>query len=592
VKQSKRKDRDTTAALYVRLSRDDNLEGESNSITNQKKLLTKIAKEKGYANILTFCDDGISGVTMNRPGFREMIAAIEKGLISAVFCKDLSRLGRNYIEIGRLTDEFFIENDIRLVSVSDGIDTAESEDEMMAVRSVFNEFYARDISKKCRISKKLKGNSGQPLSQPPYGYIKDPHDKFHWLVEPQAAAVVKLIFRLCLDGLGIEQIAVHLEKEKVKTPMHYWTDRGEHRSGTMSENPFAWRKSTVLKMLERQEYCGDIINFKTYSKSFKLKKRIENDPENMAVFKDVNEAIISRADFQRVHDWRKRIRRRKTADGEQNMFSGLLYCADCGGTLNYHFNQANPTIKYFNCRNNNQSRKTCDSTHYIRLDFLEQAVLGEIRRLTRFAVKYEDEFVRLLSEFSRETAEAEREKTTKKIYSLSAREREIDRLFEQIYEDNLSGKLTDARYARMSRCYEDEQEDITVQLKTLRDELSRSEAKAVSADIFIETVQKYTRAKKLTPRMLNELIDRIEVHHAQKVNGVKVQNLDIHFNCVGMISFPEELTELKLPEVTMLTRQGVKLHYGGEQPKSALPTAELPISAASNCQVHSGVTYV
>ena len=283
---SNRKSRDVTAFLYERLSRDDNLEGESYSIGNQKKLLTKVAKEKGYTNLIHFLDDGISGVTMNRPGFQAMIEQLEQGKAAAVFVKDLSRLGRNYIEVGRLTEEFFPEHDIRLVAVSDNIDTDEGENEMAPIRNLFNEWYSRDISKKKRISNKIKGNAGEPLGQPPYGYMKDPEDPKRWIIDMEAALIVRRVYSMTLDGFGTEQIAAQLEQEGILTPRAYWLTKGIKRPGKGKEQPpTKWNSSTITKILTTQEYCGDILNFKTYSKSYKNKRRLDNDRENWAIFK-------------------------------------------------------------------------------------------------------------------------------------------------------------------------------------------------------------------------------------------------------------------------------------------------------------------
>ena len=340
MKQSNnKKSRDVTAFLYERLSRDDNLEGESYSIGNQKKLLAKVAKEKGYTNLVHFLDDGISGVTMDRPGFVEMICQLEQGKAAAVFVKDLSRLGRNYIEVGRLTEEFFPNYDIRLVAVSDNIDTAEGENELAPIRNLFNEWYARDISKKRRISNKIKGNAGEPMGQPPYGYIKDPNDPKHWIVDDEAAQVVRRVYSMTLEGFGTEQIAAQLEKDDVLTPRAYWLTKGIKRPGKGKQQPpTKWNSSTITKILSLQEYCGDILNFKTYSKSYKNKKRIDNDRENWVVFQDVHEAIIERAVYEQVQQKRGKIRKRRTNNGEHNMFSGLLVCADCGSNLHFHFN--------------------------------------------------------------------------------------------------------------------------------------------------------------------------------------------------------------------------------------------------------------
>ena len=562
MKQSNnKKSRDVTAFLYERLSRDDNLEGESYSIGNQKKLLAKVAKEKGYTNLVHFLDDGISGVTMDRPGFVEMIRQLEQGKAAAVFVKDLSRLGRNYIEVGRLTEEFFPDHDIRLVAVSDNIDTAEGENELAPIRNLFNEWYARDISKKRRISNKIKGNAGEPMGQPPYGYIKDPNDPKHWIVDDEAAQVVRRVYSMTLEGFGTEQIAAQLEKDGVLTPRAYWLTKGIKRPGKGKQQPpTKWNSSTITKILSLQEYCGDILNFKTYSKSYKNKKRIDNDRENWVVFQDVHEAIIERAVYEQVQQKRGKIRKRRTNNGEHNMFSGLLVCADCGSNLHFHFNQGNPEIKYFNCSNYKGNRGTCTSTHYVRVDFLEEVVLGEIRRLTKFASLYEDEFVKAVIGHSQQAEQTDRKLKEKELKTLLARDEELDGLFERIYEDNVSGKLSDDRFAKMSRRYEDEQKELAEKIKKLRSEIEKQSSRSMTTDMFIGLVRKYTRARKLTPRMLNELIEKIEVFNAEKIDGVWEQRLRIHYNCVGTIEIPT-VPPLPIPEVSVNTRKGVVVNY-------------------------------
>ena len=547
--------------LYERLSRDDELQGESNSISNQKKLLTKVAREKGYTNLIHFFDDGISGVTMDRPGSKEMIAQLELGKASAVFVKDLSRLGRNYIEVGRLTEEFFPEHDIRLVSVSDGIDTDEGENELAPIRNLFNEWYSRDISKKRRISNKIRGNAGEPMGPPPYGYTKNPDGSKSWVVDEEAAAVVRRIYILTLDGMGIEQIATLLTSERILTPRYYWKAKGVNRPGQVSAyDEYHWNGSTVNGILTKQEYCGDVLNFKTYSKSYKNKKRLENDRENWVIFKDVHEAIIPRELWERVQQKRAGIRKRNTNNGERNMFSGLLVCADCGHNLHYHFNQGNPEITYFNCANYKGNRGTCTSTHYIRVDFLEQVVLGEIRRLTKFASQFEDEFVKAVIGHSQQAEATDRKLKEKELKALQARDEELDGLFERIYEDNVSGKLSDDRFARMSRRYEEEQKELVEKIKALRAEIDKQSSQSMTTDLFISLVRKYTRARKLTPRMLNELIEKIEVFNAEKIDGVWEQRLRIHYNCVGVIEIPD-LIPLPAPEVSVNTRKGVVVNY-------------------------------
>ncbi len=425
-----------------------------------------------------------------------------------------------------------------------------------------NEWYARDISKKRRISNKIKGNSGEPLGPPPYGYMKNPEDKRQWLLDDEPAAVVRRIGKMYDEGIGSDQIAIALENDKILTPLNYLRSKGINRPGKCDvENPYHWNASTIIKILNTQEYCGDIINFKTYSKSYKNKKRYKNDEENIVVFKDVNPPIWDRALFERIQPKRKKIRRKTTSKGERNMFSGLVVCADCGSNLGYHFNQGNPEITYFNCTGYNRgSRKICNSTHYIRTDFLEQVVLGEIRRMTKFAMQYENEFAKIVMGNSIKAAEQERQAKQKELCNLKSRDKELDVLFERIYEDNVSGKISDERFAKMSVKYESEQKEIQQTIKELQAELDSEQNKAVTSGMFLSSVRKYTRAKKLTPSMLNELIEKIEVHQSEKIDGKTVQRIKIHYNCIGEIDIPDLI---KLPEnkVSIHTRQGVDVEY-------------------------------
>ena len=491
----------------------------------------------------------------------ERLVKSQKFFSSYLTQEDLSRLGRNYIEVGRLTEEFFPDHDIRLVAVSDNIDTAEGENELAPIRNLFNEWYARDISKKRRISNKIKGNAGEPMGQPPYGYIKDPNDPKHWIVDDEAAQVVRRVYSMTLEGFGTEQIAAQLEKDDVLTPRAYWLTKGIKRPGKGKQQPpTKWNSSTITKILSLQEYCGDILNFKTYSKSYKNKKRIDNDRENWVVFQDVHEAIIERAVYEQVQQKRGKIRKRRTNNGEHNMFSGLLVCADCGSNLHFHFNQGNPEIKYFNCSNYKGNRGTCTSTHYVRVDFLEEVVLGEIRRLTKFASLYEDEFVKAVIGHFQQAEQTDRKLKEKELKTLLARDEELDGLFERIYEDNVSGKLSDDRFAKMSRRYEDEQKELSEKIKKLRSEIEKQSSRSMTTDMFIGLVRKYTRARKLTPRMLNELVEKIEVFNAEKIDGVWEQRLRIHYNCVGTIEIPTVLP-LPIPEVSVNTRKGVVVNY-------------------------------
>ncbi|MCO7119494.1 recombinase family protein [Oscillibacter valericigenes] len=566
MKQSSKKHELGTAALYCRLSRDDNMDSESNSIQNQRKILQKAAKDKGYTDTIFFVDDGITGTTMKRPGFQKMLNAIEAGYIAAVFVKDLSRLGRNYIEVGKLTEEFFPLHDIRLVAVSDGVDSDEGEDDFTPFKNIMNEYYAKDISKKRRIVNKMKGNAGVPLSPPPYGYIKNPDDPRFWVIEQEAAEVVRRIYRMALEGYGLAEIAARLAADGVVNPTYYWRSRGASRGGSKSTvEPTKWGHTTVKKILTLQEYCGDVVNFKSYSKSYKMKKRIENPEENRAIFLNVHEAIIDRQTWEKVQALQKGTRRKKpTVTQEPSVFSGLLKCPECGGNLNFHFNQNNHDIKFFSCQNHNSGYRKCSKTHYIRLDFLEQVVLYEVKRLACFASEYENDFIKAMIGRSAKVAENTALRKQRELDTLTARDRELDMLFERLYEDNVAGKIDDARFAKMSKRYEQEQGENAKKIKALRLELKKDESKRMDIDDFLETVRRYTDATTITKRMVAELIDHIEVYHAEKQDGVTNQRVVIYYNCIGAFDVPDRR---KIPEadIIMETRKGVALSYAPEQ---------------------------
>ena len=562
MKQSSKKISTGTAALYCRLSRDDNMDSESNSIQNQKKILQKASKEKGYTDTIFFVDDGITGTTMKRPGFQKMIAAIEAGYISAVFVKDLSRLGRNYIEVGKLTEEFFPLHDVRLVAVSDGVDSDEGEDDFTPFKNIMNEYYAKDISKKRRIVNKMKGNAGIPLSPPPYGYIKNPDDPRFWVIDPEAAEVVRRIYRMALDGYGLAEIAAALGADGIVNPTYYWRSRGTSRGGSKSTvEPTKWGHTTIKKILTTQEYCGDVINFKSYSKSYKMKRRIENPEEKRAIFHNVHEPIIDRPTWEKVQALKAGTRRKRpTVTQEPSVFSGYLKCPECGGNLNFHFNQGNHDIKFFSCQNHNSGLRKCSSTHYIRLDFLEQVVLYEIHRLACFANEYENDFIKAMVGRSAKVAENDRVRKKRELDGLLARDGELDMLFERLYENNVSGKIDDARFAKMSKRYEQEQGENAKKIKALRLELKKLEDKRMDVDTFLETVRRYTDATAITKRMVAELIEYIEVYPAVKEDGVTNQRVTIHYNCIGAFEVPDRR---KNPERDILleTRKGVALSY-------------------------------
>lgn len=554
------------AALYVRLSRDDNLDGDSYSIVNQKKLLIEVANGKGYEYVLIFCDDGISGVTMNRPGFKLLLQAVEMEIVSAVFVKDLSRLGRNYIEVGRLTEETFPDHDIRLVAVSDNLDTDEGDSELTPFKNLFNEWYARDISKKRRLSNKIKGSSGEPLSKPPYGYMKDLENSKRWIIDETASRIVQRIYGMYLDGCGIEQIASKLESEQVLAPNAYAAQKGQKVSGKKNtRSPYAWKHSTISKILSLREYCGDVINFKTYSKSYKNKTRHKNAVENQMIFESVHTPVIDRETWERAQQKRGNVRNtRKPSTGEHNMFSGLLVCSTCGTNLGFHFNQVNHDITYFNCQNYNNRGSTCDSTHYIRADFLEQVVMNDIARITAFTKHYEDEFIQILTDSSVKENQRQVSEMEHELKTLNARNAELDVLFERIYEDSVSGKITEERFAKMSRKYEEEQVEISKKVAVLRKEIGAQNQRNGTAREFLEIVKRYTRIQKLTPQILREFVDKIIVHHRERIDGVDVQKVEIIYNCVGAIEIPD-MKKVPPQEIVLQTRKGVALSYSKSQ---------------------------
>ena len=548
-------------ALYCRLSRDDDVQGDSNSIVNQKKLLSKYAKDFGYQNIKYFVDDGISGTTFNRPGFQDMIEAIEAGYIEAVLVKDMSRLGRDYLQVGYYTDKFFPEYDVRFLAINDGVDSAQGENEFAPFRNIMNEWYARDISRKVRSSQRLRGNAGDPLSLPLYGYTKDPDNPKRWIVDDEAAAVVRYIYKLCIDGVSEWKIASQLEQEQILKPREYWNRKGIRKPGrsSFSDSPYYWCKSTINKILGSREYMGDIVNFKTYSKSFKNKRRIENPEENHVVFEGVHEPIIERETWEMVQRIREGTKRRQPKNTEKHMFAGLLYCADCERKLHFNVNHPNTQLKYFNCSNYRGNRGTCNETHYIRADSLEQVMLLEIRRMTAFLQDKEENFVNLLIDKSLKEAQRENKRREKELTTMTARCRELETLFTKTYEDNASGKLSDERFMMITKRYDDEQLGLKKKISALQAEIEAEERHKHSAASFLRAVKKYTNIQELTSVILNELVEKIVVHHAQGMGKSRTQQLEIHYNFVGVLDMPEVAV---LPQsITVDTRRGVAVEY-------------------------------
>lgn len=548
-------------ALYCRLSRDDGAEGESNSIANQKKLLAKYAKEHGFTNTKFYVDDGYTGTNFNRPGFQQMLEDMEMGYISTVIVKDSSRFGRNYLEVGQYTDYYFPEHNIRFIAINDCIDSDNGEDDFSAFRNVMNEMYAKDISRKVRSSHRLRGNAGDPLAPPPYGYVKDPENKKKWIIDPDASEVVRRIFRLCIEGNGNETIARILQDDKVLVPQAYWQSKGMSRGGKKTQpNPYKWCKTTIAKMLEQQEYCGDIINFKSYSKSFRNKTRVENPKENWAIFKDVHEPIIDRETWERVQELTKNSKRRKPKNEnvKKSIFTNLLYCGDCGHKLWFNINKQNPSIRFYSCSNYKGIRGTCESTHYVREDSLEQVVKMELFKLATFLDHDETAFAELLEHKTNKDSMAERKAAESALAAATARSQELLRLYEYVYEDNVNGKVTDDWFMRLSHKYEVEQEELKKQMFDLKNKIERLDTAQNSSGSFIRAIRKFMTMQTLTPIVLQELIDKIEVFPIEGTGKNRTQRLVIHYRFVGCIDLPSIV-----PKHTykLDSRQGVAIEY-------------------------------
>ena len=548
-------------ALYCRLSRDDGTEGDSNSIANQKKLLAKYAKEHGFSNTRFYVDDGYTGTNFNRPDFQRMLADMDMGYISTVIVKDSSRFGRNYLEVGQYTDYYFPENNIRFIAINDCIDSENGEDELAPFRNVMNEMMARDISRKVRSAHKIRGNAGEPLSQPPYGYMKAPDNKKKWIIDTEAAEVVRRVYRLCIEGKGNETIARTLQEDKVLVPMAYWQSKGLPRGGKKTQaDPYKWCKTTIAKMLSQQEYCGDIINFKSTSKSFRNKTRVENPKENWAIFKDVHEPIIDRETWERVQELTKNSKRRKpkSADVKKSIFTNLLYCGDCGHKLWFNINKQNPSIRFYSCSNYKGLRGTCESTHYVREDSLEQVVKMELFKLATYLDHDETAFAELLEHKTNKDALAERKAAESALAAATARSQELLRLYERVYEDNVNGKVTDDWFMRLSHKYEVEQEELKKQMFDLKNKIERLDTAQNSSGSFIRAIRKFMTMQTLTPIVLQELIDKIEVFPIEGTGKNRTQRLVIHYRFVGCIDLPSIV-----PKHTykLDSRQGVAIEY-------------------------------
>lgn len=530
--------KETWAALYVRLSRDDDNAGDSDSITHQIELLTKYAGEHGLTQYKIYKDDGYTGTNFNRPGFQEMLADIEAGMVDTVIVKDMSRFGRNYLEVGLYTEMRFPELGVRFIAISNGIDSANQQDnDFTPFLNIINEWYCRDTSKKIRAVFRTKGLSGKRLStNAPYGYVRDQDGTL--LVDEETAPVVELIYQLCQEGNGPGKIARMLKERDIPTPGTIEFRRTGRTRNYHPEAPCRWTSDTVANILDQDAYLGRTTNFKTTRLSYKLKKTVCNPPEKWAVFENTHEAIIDRESWERVRKIRAQ-RRRPTKMGEMGMFSGLAYCADCGAKL-YHCRTGSWTCEQecYTC-SSYRTRKQC-SAHYIRAVVLEQLVLQNIQRVLAYVQEDEETFVRQVMENSERARKSEWEKTRRELEKKQKRIQELDGIIQRLYEDKVMRRLTEARFDKLACAYEEEQAGLTEAVAGLQKALEATEEQAANMENFLKVVRKYTRPTELTPALLREFVDKVVVHAPDKSSGHRVQRIDVHYNFIGEISFSPE----------------------------------------------------
>ena len=519
--------KDKITALYCRLSQDDMLQGESNSITNQKAILKKYADDNSFGNTVYYVDDGVSGTTFEREGFKAMMADVVAGNVGTVITKDLSRLGRDYLKTGEYIEIIFPDYDVRYIAINDGVDTLKSENGLMAFKNIFNDWYARDTSKKIRAVFKAKGQSGKPLSVPIYGYKKSEADKNMWLVDDEAAEVVRRIFKLCIEGYGPAQIARVLTQEGIPTPTAYALSQGWD-NGHKNAKLHRWGSETIAHILEKAEYCGHTVNFRTHVKSYKNKKRVDNPKEDWLIFENTHEAIITQQEFDLVQELRRH-KHRPTKIEEVNPFSGVCFCADCGRKM-YLCRAKSLTAdqEHLKCGTYANDKDEC-TAHFIRTIVLKEIVLGELNKMISFVNENEDEFVRSAMDNSVQKQSSELAKSKKKLKEVEKRIAELDRLFTRLYEDNVSGKISDARFAVMSAGYEDEQKKLRATVAELTAYIDTAEQKSADVTAFIRAVQKYEHITELTPEVMHELIEKIVIRAPDKSSGHRTQQIEIHY---------------------------------------------------------------
>ena len=556
-------------ALYERLSRDDDLAGDSNSIVNQKKMLEDYAKNNGYTNTVHFTDDGFSGGSFERPGWKQMLSRIENGDIGTVIVKDMSRVGRDYLQVGFYTEVFFREKGVRFIAVSNGVDsTNNTSSEFAPFLNIMNEWYLRDCSRKITAVLRAKGKEGKPItSNPPYRYVKSPDDKNLWLVDEEAAEVVKKIFRLTVEGMGPYQIAKRLMAEKVEKPSYYQATRQRGNFKTMCdfETPYNWTGGSVVRILERPEYMGDTVNFRSHKESYKDKKAVKNSSEDILIFQDTHEPIIDRRTWYLVQELRKTVRRVDTS-GEGSLLTGKLYCADCGGKMHYRRSttragrdwrgipngEVQHTSAGFNCSTYNSSRKkykqVCCS-HSIKEDTVKQLILESIRYALKSVRMDEAAFIKSMRSASEVKDKGEVKKLKTDLAKKEKRFADLDLLIKKVYEDNAMGKLPDRRYEMLSSDYEKEQQELEISMQEIREKLMQFEDDTDRTEEFLSLVHKYTDIQKLTPAIVNEFVDKVLVHRIEETDGDRVQEIEIFLNYIGRVELPaQELSGEEMAE--------------------------------------------
>lgn len=538
---------DKITALYCRLSRDDELQGDSNSIKNQKSILQKYADDSGFANTEFFVDDGYSGTNFDRPDWQRLLSQVEEGNIGTVVVKDMSRLGRDYLKVGYYTEVLFPGSDIRFIAINNNVDSANQQDsDFTPFLNIINEWYAKDTSKKIRAVFKAKGESGKPLcTNPPYGYTKDPEDKTHWVVDEEAAKVVKEAFRLCMQGYGPTQIAKEFSKNRIMNPTAHAKASGinipENRG---HDDDYIWRGSTIVHMLSRQEYLGHTVNFKTYRKSYKQKKQLKNDPSEWQIFENTHEAIIEEPVFevvQKIRDGRRRL----TPMGEMPILSGMMFCADCENKLYQVRGRGwDHDKEYFVCATYRKIKGGC-SSHQIRNVVVEELLLDGIRRVTSFAREYEDEFVELVTKKTRTALDKSMRDGKRELEQSQARIGKLDDIIQRLYEDNIEGKISDERFAKMTANYEAEQHTLESRVAGLKSTMTKEKESALGVDHFLALVRKYTDIKELTAEIIREFVERICVYKAERIDGRRVQHIKIVYNCIGEFDPPVSTSTIK-----------------------------------------------